>query len=112
MRGPGALRRWLPRYAAVAAAFAALVLIVRHIGAATVGGMLRQVGWSFALVVILYAVHTLLRGVSLWRTLPHATIPLHRVIAIRFAVEGVEMLTLTGPFVAEPAKAWLLQRGG
>src|SRR5207244_13119603 len=31
---------------------------------------------------------------------------------IRFAAEAVEMLTFTGPFLAEPAKGWLLTRHG
>jgi hypothetical protein len=90
----------------------ALVLIVRHIGAATIAGLMRQAGWSFWLVTLIYAAHTALRGVSLWQVLPRGTIPLRHVIAIRFGVEGLEMLTLTGPFLAEPAKAWLLHRRG
>src|SRR5258708_3993328 len=32
--------------------------------------------------------------------------------ALVMVAEGVEMLTLTGPFLAEPAKAWLLHRRG
>jgi len=90
----------------------ALVLVVRHIGAATIAGMIRQVGWSLATITLLYALHTALRGVSLWQTLPAGTISLRDVIGIRFCAEGLEMLTLTGPFLAEPAKAWLLYRQG
>jgi len=75
--------------------------------------LLRQVGWWwFWAVVALYAVHTALRGVALWQALPTDRISLGRVVAIRFGTEGLEMLTLTGPFVAEPAKAWLLHRRG
>jgi uncharacterized membrane protein YbhN (UPF0104 family) len=107
-----ALLKRTARAAIVVAAVAALVLVVRHIGAATIAGMIGQVGWAFCLVTLIYAAHTFLRGVSLWQTLPWGAIPLRRVITIRFGAEGLEMLTLTGPFVAEPAKAWLLQRGG
>jgi hypothetical protein len=98
--------------ALVAAGLTALVLIVRHIGLATIAGLLRQVGWSFWLIVLLYGAHTALRGVALWRTLPAGALPLSAVVAIRFGAEGVEMLTLTGPLLAEPAKAWLLHRRG
>jgi hypothetical protein len=63
-------------------------------------------------VTALYAGHTALRGVTLWQTLPAGSIAVGRVIRIRFGAEGVEMLTLTGPFMAEPAKAWLLHRHG
>lgn len=110
-RRPGLLRRSL-HACILLAAVAALVLIVRHIGTGIILGMLRQVGWSFATVVGLYAAHTALRGVTLWQTLPSRAIPLPTVVRIRFGAEGVEMLTLTGPFMAEPAKAWLLHRHG
>lgn len=106
---------WLRRSARavlVMAAVAAFVLVIRRIGAATIAGMIRQTGRAFWLVTLLYAAHTVLRGVTLWQTLPPDSLTLRRVITIRFGVEGVEMLTLTGPFVAEPAKAWLLQRAG
>jgi hypothetical protein len=94
------------------AALTALVLVVRHIGPGTIAGLIRQVGWSFWLITLLYGAHTALRGVALWQTLPAGAIPLLDVIGIRFGAEGVEMLTLTGPFLAEPAKAWLLHRRG
>jgi Lysylphosphatidylglycerol synthase TM region len=100
------------QFAAVIAGAAALALIVRLIGVATIAGLLRQVGWWFWLSVLIYAGNIALRGLALWRVLPAGAIPLRHVIAIRFGVEGVEMLTLTGPFVAEPAKAWLLHRQG
>lgn len=108
---PGRLRRAV-HAGIIAAAFLALALIVRHIGTGIILGMLRQVGWSFVAVVALYAAHTSLRGVTLWQTLPPRTIPLGTIIRIRFGAEGIEMLTLTGPFMAEPAKAWLLHRHG
>ena len=34
------------------------------------------------------------------------------VLRIRFAAEAVEMLTFTGPFLAEPAKGWMFVRRG
>ncbi len=96
----------------MATGLAALVLIVWQIGASTIAGMIHRTGWSFFLVILIYAAHTALRGVALWQTLPASVIPLRDVIAIRFGAEGLEMLTLTGPFLAEPAKAWLLHRRG
>lgn len=96
----------------MAAGLAALILIVRHIGAATIVGMIHRTGWWFWVVVAIYAGHTALRGLALWQTLPAGAIPLSEVMAIRFGAEGLEMLTLTGPFLAEPAKAWLLHRRG
>jgi Lysylphosphatidylglycerol synthase TM region len=106
------VRQRLGQSAIVIAGAVALALVVRHIGAAAIAGLLRQVGWWFWLSVLIYAGNIALRGVALWRVLPAGAIPIQHVIAIRFGVEGVEMLTLTGPFVAEPAKAWLLHRRG
>jgi hypothetical protein len=108
---PALLRRSI-HLCILVAAVVALVLIVRHIGTGIILGMLRQVGWSFSIVIALYAAHTALRGVTLWQTLPARTVPLGTVVRIRFGAEGIEMLTLTGPFMAEPAKAWLLHRHG
>jgi len=94
------------------AGVAALTFVIRHIGAATIAALLRQIGAAFWTILLLYTLHTALRGVTLWQALPRGTLPLARVIRIRFAAEGVEMLTMTGPFLAEPAKAWLLHRHG
>ncbi len=88
-----------------------LVALARSIGLSNLLSMLRRVGWGFWIVVLLYALHTALRGVALWLTIDGA-LPLAEVVRIRFGTEGVEMLTLTGPFVAEPAKGWLLHRAG
>jgi hypothetical protein len=38
--------------------------------------------------------------------------PFGDVLRIRLSAEAVETLTLTGPFLAEPAKGWLLMRRG
>jgi uncharacterized membrane protein YbhN (UPF0104 family) len=100
------------RAALLLAGLLALVLVVRRVGAATVAGSIRQIGAGFWTITLLYALHTVLRGVTLWQALPAGSIPLPSVIRIRFAAEGIEMLTMTGPFLAEPAKAWLLHRNG
>src|SRR6476646_12302704 len=94
------------------AGLVALGLIVRHIGVATIAGLIRRIGAAFWVITLLYAAHTALRGLALWTTLPAGPPGMAAVIQIRFAAEGVEMLTLTGPFLAEPAKAWLLHRNG
>ena len=90
----------------------ALILVIRHVGPATIAASIRRMGTAFWTITLLYALHTALRGVTLWQALPSGSIPLGRVIRIRFAAEGIEILTMTGPFLAEPAKAWLLHRHG
>jgi hypothetical protein len=88
------------------------VLLVRHVGFWIVVGMIFSVGWALLAVAAVYATHVAIRALALWRVvLPHA-VPYQDVLRIRLSTEAVEMLTFTGPFLAEPAKGWLLIRRG
>lgn len=114
------------RIVLLAAGAIVFVAIVRRIGTAEIAGLLRRAGWAVAIVSAIYAVHVGVRAFALWRCIasgpgtevcgacvetPRA-IAFREVLKIRFAGEGIEMLTFTGPFLAEPAKAWLLNREG
>lgn len=87
-----------------------LVVLVRQIGVATVVDLLRRVGWTFALVSTLYFGHLAIRAAALWRSI--GTLRYRDVLRIRLWSEAIEMLTFTGPFLAEPAKGVLLTRRG
>jgi hypothetical protein len=89
-----------------------VVLLVWHAGPLLVFGMLRQVGWSFPAVAAVYAGHVGLRAVALWRAILIGHVSYGEVLRVRLYGEAVEMLTFTGPFLAEPAKGWLLTRRG
>jgi hypothetical protein len=91
---------------------AVLVALVRHVGVSVIAGLLRQVGWSLLPISGLYALHVALRAFALWRGLPDGLLPFADVLRVRIAGEAVEMLTFTGPWLAEPAKGWLLTRHG
>jgi hypothetical protein len=91
---------------------AVLVALVAHVGLGVVLGLLRQVGWSLLPVSALYALHVVVRAFALWRGLPDGLLPYADVLRVRVAGEAVEMLTFTGPWLAEPAKGWLLTRRG
>src|SRR5262245_1863541 len=75
--------------------------------------MLADLRWTIAPVLLLFAAHQLARAAALSfcvgrrRALGFAD-----AFRIRLGGEAVEFLTFTGPFMAEPAKAWLLQRCG
>src|SRR5262249_49340140 len=90
---------------------AVLALLVRRAGLAVVVGMLRRVGWGFVAACVLYTAQLCIRALALWRTLEP---PLRYVdvLLVRLSAESVAMLTFTGPFLAEPAKGWLLTRRG
>src|SRR5207248_7608608 len=48
----------------------------------------------------------------LWRTLTRNRLGYGRVLRTLWSGEAIEMLTLAGPVLGEPAKAWLLQQQG
>jgi lysylphosphatidylglycerol synthase-like protein len=96
----------------IVAGGAVLVWLVRSIGAGTITALLRRVRWTLPAVALVYLAHLSVRALALWRALPAARVPFHDVLRVRLAGEAVEMLTFTGPFLAEPAKGWLLERRG
>ena len=86
--------------------------LVRDAGVRAVLSMLALVGWSFPAVVGIYGVYVGIRAVALWRTIVNGVIRFTDVLRIRLSGEAVEMFTFTGPFLAEPAKGWLLTTHG
>jgi hypothetical protein len=89
-----------------------IVFLVLHAGVRVVMGLLARVGWSFPALVGIYSVHVGVRAAALWRTMVDDVVRYTDVLRIRLSAEAVEMLTFTGPFLAEPAKGWLLTGRG
>jgi hypothetical protein len=89
-----------------------LCIVMYFMGVHQILAMVQRSGWSIAWMVVLYAVHIAIRGWVIWRSLPQPRLPLVETIRIRFAAEAVEMLTFTGPFLAEPAKGFMFIKRG
>ena len=87
-----------------------LVLIVWRAGPELVLGMLAQVGWSFLLIVGVYAAYVVIRAVALWRSVLHSRVRFRDMLRIQLSAEAVEWLTFTGPFLAEPTRGLILTR--
>ena len=102
----------LPRLLLLIAGLAVLIVLAWGVGLAAVFDMLRRVGWAFLWVSALYTVHVGLRALALWRSLTKNELRFQDVLGVRLAGEAIEMLTFTGPFLAEPSKAWLLKARG
>jgi lysylphosphatidylglycerol synthase-like protein len=100
------------RLALLVAGLALVTLLIIRAGPALVVDMLTRVGWSFAVVVAVNVAHLILRSVALWRSVVGRPVRFVDVLRIRFSSEAVEVLTSTGPFLAEPAKGWWLIRRG
>jgi hypothetical protein len=89
-----------------------LAIVLHVMGVREIVAMARQSGWAIAWMILLYAIHIAVRAWVIWRSLPPRCLTLVETLRIRFAAEAVEMLTFTGPFLAEPAKGWMFVRRG
>jgi hypothetical protein len=89
-----------------------LILIAARIGTASLLDMTRRTGWAFVWVLVLYTLHVSLRALALGRSLPETNLRFRDIWRVRLAGEAIEMLTFTGPFLAEPSKGLLLTRQG
>lgn len=97
----------------LAAGLVLFAWLVFRLGPGRILGMLLDLGWGFVGIALLYAGHQLLRTAALRRCLPlHVDVKYGELLWIRIAGEAVAYLTFTGPFLAEPTRAWLLKRRG
>jgi hypothetical protein len=92
---------------------ALLVLLLWHLGPAAVLDAFNRVGWYFGLVLLLGAAHQATRALALYACVLRRNVLRYRdALAIRLSGEAIQSLTLTGPVLAEPTKAWLLETRG
>jgi uncharacterized membrane protein YbhN (UPF0104 family) len=87
-------------------------LLVR-LGPGEIFSLLLRIGWDFALILAAFAGHQLIRAIAFGICITTNERPSYwDLVRIRLSGEAIEFLTFTGPFLAEPAKAWLLRKRG
>jgi uncharacterized membrane protein YbhN (UPF0104 family) len=87
-------------------------LLVR-LGAAEIASLVLRVGWYFALIAVIYLGHQLIRASAYSKCVAaNKRAPYWEIVRIRLSGEAIQFLTSSGPFLAEPAKVWLLRRQG
>jgi hypothetical protein len=92
---------------------ALLIVLLWSLGASEVLDAFHRVGWYFVMVLLLGAGHQATRALALLAcVLRPNVIRYPDALAIRLSGEAVQSLTLTGPVLAEPTKAWLLETRG
>jgi hypothetical protein len=80
-----------------------------RLGPAHILSLLTSLGWNYLVIVALFAAHECVRAVAIRSCLPTDSRPaLADLLRIRFLGEAAGALTRTGPFAAEPTRAWLL----
>ncbi len=103
------------RRARLVAGFGVLLLLVLgwRIGFGAIASRVGAIGWRFGGIAGIYGLHEVVRAAALAECLPREGRPPFRdLLFIRFLGEAVRAVTLTGPLLAEPARAWLLKRQG
>jgi hypothetical protein len=101
------------RIALLACGAALLAFLVWRLGPSDVVGAIQQVGWWFLALVFLGGLHQAARALALRVcVLRHGVLGYRSALAIRLSGEAIQSLTITGPVLAEPTKAWLLERRG
>lgn len=105
--------RWVVRSAFLLLGVGLLAYLTVRLGTLEILGMLAAIGWSFLAVMALYAAHQCARALALTACVPGGiTLGYLDALWVRLSGEAVQYLTFSGPILAEPAKAWLLQKQG
>jgi hypothetical protein len=92
---------------------ALLVFLLWRLGPSNIFETLGRIGWYFAAALLLGAAHQTIRAAALHRCVIRSGVLRYRdALAIRLSGEAIQSLTLTGPLLAEPTKAWLLETRG
>ena len=89
------------------------ILLFYRLGPRDILALLRQIGWGFAGILFIYGAQLLVRAAALSHCLPDQSRPRFReLLRVRLIGETIRGLTLTGPFISEPATAWLIKKQG
>jgi uncharacterized protein (TIRG00374 family) len=111
--GIGHVRRLLLRILFSLFAAGLLLLLFYHLGPENILLLFRQMGWKFFGVVLIFGAQEIIRALVLVQCLTSGSRPAFRkLVYIRLIGEGVRAVTLTGPFLSEPTRAWLIRRQG
>jgi len=88
-------------------------LLLWYLGPSEIFDLLRRIGWSSIPIFLLYAAHHATRALALYScVLQRGVVGYGDALAIRLSGEAIQSLTFTGPLLAEPTRAWLLERRG
>lgn len=89
------------------------VYLLLRLGPGEILSLVLQLKWAFAFISAAYLGHQLIRTAAFRECLAvRHSAGFGDLLRIRLAGEAVQFLTATGPFLAEPAKAWLLEKRG
>jgi len=92
---------------------ALLIVLAWRLGPVDVIAAAGRIRWYFVVLLLLGAAHQSVRALALkWCVLRPGLLRFGDALAIRMSGEAIQSLTFTGPVLAEPTKAWLLETRG
>ena len=92
---------------------ALLIVLLWSLGPADILDALSRIGWYFVPILLAGAAHHATRALALYAcVLRRRILSYGDALAIRLSGEAIQSLTFTGPVLAEPTKAWLLETRG
>ena len=95
------------------AGLAIFVYLFVELGPGEVLAMLGRIGWGAVAIAVAYTIYQCSRAAALMASIASGRkLRFLDALWIRLSGEAVQFLTFTGPFLAEPAKAWLLKGRG
>jgi uncharacterized protein (TIRG00374 family) len=90
-----------------------LALLFYRLGPDNILSLFDRMGWKFFGVVLIFGAQEIVRALALTQCLPRDPRPAFRqLVHIRLIGEGIRAVTLTGPFLSEPTRAWLIRKQG
>ena len=99
------------RWVALVAGLLLFLWLIHRIGLGVIADNLRRVGWGFAAILALEALVVLLTTLGWRRTMPpDRRVPLHSLLAMRIAGDGVNALAPAAVVGGELVRAGLLSR--
>jgi hypothetical protein len=89
-----------------------LLILLWRLGVSDILDALGRLGWYLVPVIALGGAHHATRALALRACVLRPGLSYVDALAIRLSGEAVHSLTLTGPVLSEPTKAWLLEGHG
>jgi hypothetical protein len=88
-----------------------LAVLFYRLGPSDILSFIRVLGWGFPVMVLIFGVQEVVRSIAVLKCLSGKDLArLREILRIRFVGEAIRQLTLTGPVLSEPTRAWLLSR--
>jgi hypothetical protein len=95
------------------AGVAVLAILFYRLGPDNILSLFRQIGWRFLVIVLIYGASEFFRAVALLQCIPRESRPpFSKIVHIRLIGEAVRAVTLTGPLLSEPTRAWFISKQG